>query len=264
MLYWAIARMAFRRQLVYRTANIAGLLTNAFFGYLRTALFLAVFSQAQSIGGYQLQQAASYTWATQALIMVLYLWSWWEVEVTIRSGDVVTDLARPFSYLGYWLARDYGRAVYFLVFRGFPSLIMGQLTVHGGLTWPTHLGTYAALAVSLTLAVTISFCWRFLLNLSAFWTTDARGLGAVASALLLFLGGFVVPVRFFPEWAQPILLALPFASMIQVPSDIFVGRLDGLDLLPALAGQAMWAIAMLAAAQAVVSRAVKRVIVQGG
>ena len=50
--------------------------------------------------------------------MVVQLWGWWDVEATIRSGDVVTDLARPFSFLGYWLARDLGRAAYFLLFRG--------------------------------------------------------------------------------------------------------------------------------------------------
>src|SRR6202158_3969960 len=108
ILYLAVARMAFRRQLAYRTANLAGLVTNAFFGYLRTALFLALYAGAAStsIGGYDVQAAATYTWVTQALIMVLNLWGWWDVETTIRSGDVVTDLARPFSYLGYWLARD--------------------------------------------------------------------------------------------------------------------------------------------------------------
>jgi ABC-2 type transport system permease protein len=266
-LYLALGRMAFRRYLAYRTANLAGLVTNAFFGYLRAAIFIAVFASADgqtTIASYDAQAAVTYTWATQALIMVVSLWGWWDVEVTIRSGDVVADLARPFSYLGYWLARDLGRAAYFVLFRGLPSLLIGQLTFPGGLRWPDHVESWLALPLSLVLAVVVSFAWRFLINLSAFWTTDARGLGQLSGGLVLFLGGFVVPLRFFPEWAQPVLLALPFASIIEVPCDILAGRLSGSDLLAAMAGQAVWAVALLFVAQVVVSHATRRVSVQGG
>ncbi|HEY1292148.1 MAG TPA: ABC-2 family transporter protein [Chloroflexota bacterium] len=265
-LYAAITRVAFRRQLAYRTANLAGLATNAFFGLLRASLFIALFqsSTQPTIGGYDLQAAASYTWVTQAMIMVVSLWGWWDIETTIRSGDVVTDLARPFSFLGYWLARDYGRAAYFALFRGLPGLIFGQLTFAGGLRWPSTPVDLAMLLVSLLLAVTISFAWRFLLNVSAFWTTDARGLGGIAGAMVMFLGGFIVPLRFFPDWIQPVLLSLPFAAIIQVPSDIFIGRLSGVAALAALGSQAIWAIAMLAFAQVTVLVAVRRVSVQGG
>src|SRR5215471_15517425 len=181
LLYAAVVRVAFRRQLAYRTANLAGLATNSFFGLLRASLFIALFNSSSqpTIGGYDLQAAATYTWITQAMIMVISLWGWWDIETTIRTGDVVTDLARPFSYLGYWLARDYGRAAYFALFRGLPGLLMGQLTLPGGLRWPDSPAQWLALLVSLSLAIAISFSLRFLLNISAFWTTDARGLGGL-------------------------------------------------------------------------------------
>jgi ABC-2 type transport system permease protein len=266
LLYWAVVRMAFRRQLAYRTANLAGLLTNSFFGLLRAYLFIALFTSEPetSISGYDLQAAATYTWVTQALIMVVSLWGWWDIEATIRTGDVVTDLARPFSYLGYWLARDYGRAAYFVLFRGVPTLVFGQLTLGGGLRWPDSAENWLAFAVSLVLASTVSFAFRFLFNVSAFWTVDARGLGGMLSALVLFLGGFVVPLRFFPDGLQPLLLSLPFAAVIQVPVDIFVGRLSGVAMLEALASQVFWSIALLAVAQRIVTLAVRRVSLQGG
>ena len=265
-LYLAVARMSFRRQLAYRTANLAGLTTNAFFGYMRAALFIALFgaSTQTTISGYDLQAAASYTWVTQALIMLVNLWGWWDIEATIRTGDVVTDLARPFSYLGYWLARDYGRAAYFALFRGLPGLLIGQLTFAGGLRWPANAGAWLALLASLILAVSISFAWRFLLNVSAFWTTDARGIGGITGALVMFLGGFVVPLRFFPDWLQPVLMNLPFAGIIQIPTDIFIGQLSGVQALQAIAVQAVWALALLGLAQITVLFAVRRVSLQGG
>src|SRR5438034_4605307 len=166
LLYASVTRMAFRRQLAYRTANLAGLTTNAFFGLLRASLFIALFdaNSQHTINGYDLQAAGSYTWVTQALIMLIGLWGWWDIETTIRTGDVVTDLARPFSYLGYWLAREYGRAAYFVLFRGFPTLVFGQLTLAGGLRWPDGPAMWLAFGLSLVLATTVSFAFRFLFN----------------------------------------------------------------------------------------------------
>src|SRR4051812_24151200 len=150
-LYWELARRAFQRQLAYRTANIAGLITNLVFGYLRAAVMLALYASQSSIGGYDRRDAVTYLWGTQACVMVIALWGWYEVEQTIRTGDVVSDLAKPFNYLGYWLARDYGRALYFVIFRGGAILLAGELSF--GLRWPSWPLTYVAFAVSLALGV---------------------------------------------------------------------------------------------------------------
>src|SRR5439155_15255997 len=37
-LYWEVARRALQRQLAYRTENLAGAVTNIFFGYLRATV----------------------------------------------------------------------------------------------------------------------------------------------------------------------------------------------------------------------------------
>ena len=132
--------------------------------------------------------------------MIVALWGWWEVETTIRTGDVVSDLAKPFSYLGFWLARDLGRALYFVaVPRRVPILLCGQVLF--GLHWPSSPLAWLALALSVVLATVVSFGWRFLLNLSAFWTTDARGLGGLALSAMMFLGGFVLPGALFSRLA---------------------------------------------------------------
>ena len=262
-LYWEVARRAYQRQVTYRTENLAGLVTNVFFGYLRAAVFVAVYQNgSSSIGGYGAQGAITYAWLTQAMIMVVALWGWWDIELTIRTGDVVSDLAKPFSYVGFWLARDMGRAAYFTIFRAAPILIAGQILF--GLQWPSSPHVWLLFAVSLLLAQLVSFGFRFLLNVSAFWTTDARGLGQVAVAATTFLGGFVVPIRYFPDWLQPLILALPFAAITQTPADIFVERVQGPALVGTLALQVFWAIAMLGAAQFLTLRATQRVIIQGG
>jgi len=75
---------------------------------------------------------------------------------------------------------------------------------------------------------------------------------------------FALPFCFFPECLQPLPLALPFASIVQTPADVFVGRLQGVELAAALSRQALWAVALLASAQALCWLATRRVVIQGG
>src|SRR5262249_21785078 len=114
---------------------------------------LALYGTQSVIGGYAREEAITYLWISQAMVMVIALSGGYEVEQTIRTGDVVSDLAKPFNYLGYWLARDCGRAFYFALFRGAAILLMGQLTF--GLRWPTSPLTPLLFVVSLALGVAI-------------------------------------------------------------------------------------------------------------
>ena len=261
-LYLEVAKRAFQRQLAYRTANLAGLVTNAFFGYIRATILLAAFAGRGAIAGYETEDVVTFTWVTQALIMVVNLWGGLGLSETIRSGAVVSDLTKPFSYTGYWLARDYGRAAYFLVFRCAPVLLVGQLLF--GLRWPQRPETWPLVLASLALACGVCFAWNFMLELTGFWTLQTKGIRQLAQGVLLFMSGFIVPIPLFPDWLQRIAVALPFASISQVPCDVFLERISGADALAALGVQLSWCVLMLAAAQWLVVVATRRVVSQGG
>jgi ABC-2 type transport system permease protein len=127
--YVEVAKRAFRQQLAYRTANLAGLTTNAFWGALRSFLFLGLYQGRELAAGWSVRDAIDYVWATQALIMPVYFWNWREIAVTIRTGDVVSDLAKPVDYYAFWLSRDAGRAVFHTLFRWLPTVLLGAALV---------------------------------------------------------------------------------------------------------------------------------------
>ena len=260
--YFEIARRSFHMQMAYRTANLAGLTTNSFWGALRSFLFIGLYGGGGTHAGWSVDDAVSYVWLTQALIMPIYFWAWWEIALTIRSGDIVSDLAKPIDYYGLWFSRDCGRAAYHVIFRGVPTLLIGTLLF--GVSVPTDPVRWLAFGVSLALAIWLSFGLRFLYNLAAFWLLDYRGVGGLIATVVIFLSGFLVPLNFFPEDVRRLIAWLPFAGMVQVPVEVYLGQRAGADLAAGLLFQATWALVFLGLGRLVLASAERKVIVQGG
>jgi ABC-2 type transport system permease protein len=80
----------------------------------------------------------------------------------------------------------------------------------------------------------------------------------------LLLSGFLVPIAMFPDSVRTAFYLTPFASMVAVPIDVFLGELDGQDLAAALLLQAFWAVAMLVIGRLVLAAALRKLVVQGG
>jgi ABC-2 type transport system permease protein len=265
VLYAAVAARSFRRFSTYRTATLAGVFTNSVFGVIYSYAYLALWHQRPDAGGYDATDAVTYVWLGQALLMTVALWGGGttdDLAERIRTGDVAIDLYRPVSLIGWYLAGDLGRAAYHVLTRGVAPTILGLLLFHIALP-----GTPAAaigFAVSLLLAVVTSFAIRFLVACSAFWVLDQTGLRMLSGVVAIFLSGMTLPLVIFPEPLRGIALALPWASYLQTPADIWLGHRTGLALLSGLAVQLAWAAALLALAQVVLGAATRKVVVQGG
>ncbi|MBI3658898.1 ABC-2 family transporter protein [Candidatus Acetothermia bacterium] len=264
MVYLALFQKSFQRMTAYRGATIAGVLTNFFFGLLRAYVFIAVYqaSGRAYIGGYSLRDAVTYTALTQALIASINLWSWWEVLRLIRSGDITTDLTKPYHFFSSWLARDLGRAMFQLIFRGAPILIFFPLFFE--LTWPGSLLHWAFALLSILLAIMISFTWRFFVNLAAFWFVDAMGIGRFAYLTMTFMSGFTVPVAYFPDWLKFAVNLTPMPSMVNTPIEVYLGIVRGTDLWVALGVQIFWFVLMTLLCEFLYRRGVQKLIIQGG
>jgi ABC-2 type transport system permease protein len=261
-LWWEVARRGFARYATYRWATFAGVFTNSVFGFIRAYVFVAMFEVVRSAGGYDLSDALTYTFVSQGLLMPLYLWGWQEIAETVQTGQIATDLYRPIDFQLYWLAQDLGRAVYHLLLRGIAPFVIGAMFFelrlpHQPLTWLWFL-------VSVGLAVTVSFALRFMVNLSAFWLVDIRGVNALAASAWTMLSGFAIPIAFFPDALRDAIHLLPFVSMLELPMNVFLERVTGIDVMATLAVQAGWAAVLLVAGRAMLSAGTRKLVVQGG
>jgi ABC-2 type transport system permease protein len=260
-LYWEIAVRSFRRAVVYRSAYIWGMLTNAFFGMLMSFVYRAIYTNGGTVGGFTVDDAVTYTWLTQSLISIGGAWITFDIMSTIRTGEVVTDLSRPWNFYGYWLSRTLGERAYNLLVRASLTYLFGVVLFGAHLP---SAGQAAGFIVTLVLATLISFSLSFIVNMSGFWLVDATGVIGIANVLLLFFSGFLLPLAFFPPFLQSIAAVLPFQTITSVPAQVFLGKISGAALGSALLLQCFWLVVLGGIAAAVTRAAMQKLVIQGG
>ncbi|GHO42709.1 ABC transporter permease [Ktedonospora formicarum] len=259
--YVETAFTAFRRQLIYRWANISGLITNIFFCVLFSYVLLALYHVRPSVPGYSIQDSLRYTWLLQSLLMVITPFGWMDLMMTIRTGEVVSDLSKPCDFCWYWFSREVGRSLYFLFFRGLPIYTAGMLLFQIGL--PMSWSNWGALLLMLPSAILLGIVYRFLYNLLAFWIIEGRAIVTMAVVLSLFFTGSYVPIYFLPSWLQNIVAWLPFNGFMNVPTLAFLGKMSLSTFWFELARQIGWLLLLVLVARLLTTIATRRVVSQG-
>ena len=261
-LFYELALRSFKRTMAYRAAAIAGILTNFFFGLINAAVLVALMGDNASVEGFTVQSVITYTGLSQALIAYLMVFGSYELMDAVHSGEIASDLLKPMKVFRYYLAQDFGRAFAHLILRGVSIMIIYAFIFD--LTYPTTLLAWLALVLSLLFAWLLSFSWRFLVNLSAFWSPNAKGFGRLAFLASMFFSGMLMPLDFFPEWVQQICYATPFPYMLYTINEIYLGLLSPTEIMQALALQLAWAIGLALCAQLVLRSGLRRLVILGG
>jgi ABC-2 type transport system permease protein len=171
-------------------------------------------------------------------------------------------LLKPMSFFSYWLAQDAGRALASFFMRSLTIMI--AYAVFFDITYPKKLGGWVTLTTVLILSWLVSFAWRFLVNLAAFWTPNAMGVARLFFGFSWVLSGFFMPLNYFPEWFVQLANLTPFPSMVFTVIEVYFENLSNFELLQAMLGQVLWFIILLILIQVVLRAGIRQLVVQGG
>jgi ABC-2 type transport system permease protein len=252
-----------RRGSRYRAAALGGLVANATFGFLKASILVAaVRARGGELGGYDTASITAYTWLSQALLGSVNLFGRNDLADRMRDGSIAVDLLRPVDVQTASTAQEVGRALFALLPRGVPLVLLGVLA--GGLRLPADVLGLAAGLVSVVVAVVLSHLVVYLVTTTGFWTVETRGVQLLYMVLAGFLAGLFVPVTLFPGWLLALARATPFPSMLQTPIDVLSGRVDGAAGAAAVAVQLAWVAGALAAGHLLTRAGRRRLEVQGG
>ncbi|MCP4415462.1 MAG: ABC transporter permease [Chloroflexi bacterium] len=261
-LYWEIGRRSFRRHLTYRAAALAGLVTNFGFGWLRVSVLLALYGNRPVVEGITISGLYTYIALTQAVITYLAMFGWYDLMNSVHTGEIAVDLLKPMHYYYFWMAQDAGRALVAFLLRGVVIMLLFALVFP--MTYPTSLGQWLGVATAVILSWLVSFTYRFLINLAAFWTPNAKGIGRFGFVLSWFFSGFLMPLRLYPKWVQTVANWTPFPHMLNTVVEVYLGILQGPTLWQALLTQALWIVGLAVLGQILLRTAVRRLVILGG
>jgi ABC-2 type transport system permease protein len=260
--YFATLSARFRMLLQYRAAALAGVVTQVFFGLVRVMIFQAFFQSNAAAQPMSSAQTTTYLWLGQAFLVLTMMGVDSELAAMIRTGNVAYELVRPVDLYNYWLARAFSSRAAPLALRVGPILLIAALI--GQLAAPASAMHGLLFVVSIALGLLLAAVLFAVVTISLLWTISGEGLARIAPPMVFFLSGMIIPLPLFPEFLQPLIRAMPFRGMIDVPFRIYLGQLGRHDILIGFLQQTIWIGVFIFLGRALLSRGLKRLAAQGG
>jgi viologen exporter family transport system permease protein len=268
--YAAVVSARFRRLLQYRAAAIGGLWTQIFFGLVFLGVFEGFYRSAGGVRPMSFPQVVSYIWLGQALLGMLPWNADADVRAMVRTGAVAFELCRPIDLYGLWYARALAWRTAPTVLRAVPMCVIAALVLplvglgEWRLAPPPSVASGMAFAATLVGTLLLGCAMTTLINISLLWTISGDGIVILMTALVTFFSGMLVPLPLFPDWTQPIIQALPFAGLVDLPFRVFTGHIPPRAAISVLRHQLLWTAALVLFGRWLLTRGLRRIVVQGG
>ena len=181
----------------------------------------------------------------------------------VMNGSIVSNLVKPISYEKRMFFEGLGSVLYnfFLVFIvGFIVVLMVNIS-NGESLKPINILLYF---FSVILSYFINFFYSYALGLLTFKITNMWGVTQIMSAITSLFSGALIPISFFPKWAQMVFNFFPFKSIVYTPCMIFQGKLNSVEIAEALILQVLWVIIMVFIGKIMYNALIKKLTILGG
>lgn len=272
--WWMILRISLQERLVYRGDFALGTLMRFLPIVTQIFLWAAVFQalpenasgKAQSIAGYSYQEFVAYyllTMVARAFSSMPGLSS--QIAGQIRSGEIKKFLIQPIDPIGFLLvSRMAHKLAYYAVAAG-PFALVFFLCRNYFLHWPDAT-TWLAFVASLVLAFLLGYFLEASLGLVGFWMLEVSSLLFVYMLFSFFLSGHMFPIDMLQEhepWAT-IIGVLPLQYLAYFPAAVFLGKVQGWDLVRGLGWELFWVVFFIVLSRILWIRGTRRYSAYGG
>jgi len=268
--YLRIAATRFHALIQYRGAALGGLFTQTFFGLVRIMVLSAFYAASAAPPALPFGAAVAYVWLGQA-VFLLFPWRLDpDAAESIRTGNVAYELCRPLDLHGVWLARALALRTAPVLLRLVPMVLVAAIVLPlvGLGAWqlppPASAAAGALWLVAFAGAIAVSSALTALVQVGLLWTAGGEGVPVIVGTLAVLLGGLVVPLPLLPDWAQPLLLATPFAALLDLPARVYTGALSTEQGVLVLAHQAFWIAALIGLGRWWLAGRLRHIAVHGG
>lgn len=279
--YFSYMKLRMICELQYRSAALAGMSTQFFFGFIYIMLYLAFYNGASSVEVSEIpiisilagpattiniNQMVTYLWLFQAFYyMVIIRQMDNELLDMIKNGNIAYEMCKPLNIYFTWFMKIFSKKVIGTLLRFWPIILVAFF-----LPEPFRLGlpdnpiNFILFVISLILALIIACILILFIHIITFYTLKDKGATSLVVTIGEIFTGGVVPIVFMPKALQVIAYLLPFRYVGDLPFRIYNGTLDFSTSLINIGMQVVWIVLLGIISYKLMNKALKRVIVQGG
>ncbi|RNB92253.1 daunorubicin ABC transporter permease [Brevibacillus fluminis] len=261
-LYAELIRMRFLTLLAYRVNYYSGIIIYGLNIGAYYFLWSAIYGDQPNLAGLSVAQMTSYVaiaWMSRAFYFNNIDQ---EIAQDVRDGKVAIEMIRPYNYLSVKTAQALGEGIFRMIFFALPGMVL--VSIFLPLSFPPSLAAWGLYLVSLLLAFIINTEINLLTGVLTFFLFRNEGMMHAKRVVVDLLSGLILPISFFPLWAQTAMGWLPFQAINYYPSMIFTGAIQADRALTVIGIQLIWVFVILLPIWLLWTRARRRLIVQGG
>ncbi|WP_071394324.1 ABC transporter permease [Bacillus tuaregi] len=261
-MYIEMIRVRFLMMLAYRTNYYSGILIYSINIGAYYFLWSAIYGGKEEIQGLSVLQMTTYV-AVSWMARAFYFNNIdREIAAEIKDGKVAIEMIRPYNYLGMKTMQALGEGIFRLLFFSVPGLIIVAFIFP--ISFSAHATTWMFFFVSLVFSFIVNTQINLLTGIMTFFLFNNAGLIRAKRVVIDLFSGLLLPISFYPLWAQNLMTYLPFQAISYVPSMIFTEGFTGQEITNAIMQQAIWVLILLIPIRLLWSLAKKQLIVQGG
>jgi ABC-2 type transport system permease protein len=237
-----VYRALLTQSLQVMSAYRISLFLYALFSFIRPIIFLAAWvavaeSQGGRLGAFSKADLGGYFVIAILVTHLSAAWDFFEFEWEIRRGSLSPKLLRPLHPINYSIVNN-------ITWKLITSLAVVPVAIGIAITFDARFATtpaHLALgALSVVLGAAIAFVFGWVFASVAFWTTRVHAVVTLYQRVAFIFAGQIAPLTLLPGPLFAIALALPFAYMLGVPTEILRGGVDLTTGVLLMAGQVVW------------------------
>lgn len=252
--------------LQYKTAAIAGICTQFFWGFLQIFIYQAFYEGAGQDVPMDFQNLVTYVWLQQALFALIYMRNKdSELTKSIKNGTVAYELVRPYNLYIWWYIKCISKKLAQVFLRMFPVIILAFcLPEPYCLALPASVSSFLMSLITLILGTLILVAITVIMQTIIFFTYDDKGVNGIFYTFAELLSGLTLPIPLLPDILQSIAYFLPFRLIGDLPFRVYSGDIPLAESFENLGFQAFWLVALVLIGVALMRKATKKICIQGG
>lgn len=214
-----LMRVAWAEMFAYRAEMVIWILT-ATLPLVMLALWNAAAADGP-IGRFGQIEFARYFAITLVVRQLTGSWVIWDLNYRIRTGELSPALLRPLNPLVFNFAETIAALPFRLVVL---APVLGLMLLwRPEIAFRPDLGQGAAFAVSVVLALVLSWLIQVCFGILSFFIDQSMGLFQAYFALWGALSGYFLPMSLLPNWLAAAARYLPFHASLGASVDLLMG-----------------------------------------